>query len=69
MSRYCRVCGRKLKRSPGSIGPKCLQKLNGKKPKKSAKSKYLETLAKYDMYKGEEDGQEKDESAGEGLKG
>jgi len=53
MSNYCRVCGRELKKTNGPIGPKCLQKIKGKSPRKvvkTSKSKFAKMAAKYDMY-------------------
>ena len=62
----CHVCGRELKKSAGPIGPKCLQKLRNKIPRRRVNS--WKQAAKYDIY-GDLDGQKEDEPTSESTEG
>lgn len=51
MSRRCKICGKKLSKTMGSIGPECLNKLIGKS-KKSLKS--LKSIGSFEDWEIEE---------------
>ena len=70
MSHYCSVCGRKLTKTDGPIGPKCLQKMRPRnaRSRRITKSQYLKMWARYDIY-GETDEQKENGGTGEGVEG
>lgn len=66
---HCHVCGRELTKSPGPIGPKCLQKLKGKsRVARFSRAQYIKMAAKHDMY-GELNGQKENDATSKNSAG
>lgn len=53
--KYCTVCGRALRKSPGPVGPTCARKQSGKKRKNAAMK--IRFVSKYDIFKEDRYGQ------------
>ena len=55
MSHYCSVCGRKLTKTVGPIGPKCLEKINPRNKRSYiTKAQRIQAAQQYDMFEKKE---------------
>lgn len=65
MYRYCSVCGRKLTKTSGPIGPKCLQKITPRNRRIGTVKKRNKRLIK-DIYGDADSEQREDGSSSQG---
>lgn len=54
MHRYCAVCGRRLIKTDGPIGPVCKRRMLGliSRRKRMSKKTYIKMMKKYDLFGG-----------------
>jgi hypothetical protein len=66
MAKFCLICGRRIEKSPGPIGPVCLRKMQGQTRRiyRISKEKYIKYMKEHDIFLEENGEQAEDATTG-----